>query len=207
MINARLPGIRGNTVANLVRVISGSDLIHAVNPDDICSIELPTRPTPQQASFLSLTWHASIPKNLLTARRVGPMEWFTAPQSVLLSPSCWKGSSVHPIGTITRIPGNLPFPTSASSAWEVPCQIGTWNSLPGWSNNLPTVLLSEEKVNNQSSLARYTGANMNTWRSKLEAMIRSKFKCGKKRSVDVQREVHCGELSQHSGEVHRCHLG
>ena len=37
MINERLPGIPGNTVTNLVRVFSGSDLINAVNPDDIYS--------------------------------------------------------------------------------------------------------------------------------------------------------------------------
>ena len=42
MINDRLPGIPGNTVTNLVKVFSGSDLINAINPDDIYSLELPT---------------------------------------------------------------------------------------------------------------------------------------------------------------------
>ena len=58
MINERLPGIPGNTVTNLVKVFSGSDLINAVNPDDIYSMELPTAnamagfiPVPDMARF------------------------------------------------------------------------------------------------------------------------------------------------------------
>ena len=58
LLNERLPGIPGNTVANLVKVFSGSDLINAVNPNDIYSMELPTAnatagfiPVPDMARF------------------------------------------------------------------------------------------------------------------------------------------------------------
>ena len=54
MIKDRLPDIPGNTVTNLVKVFGGADLINAVNPDDIYSLELPTA-TQWQASFQSLT--------------------------------------------------------------------------------------------------------------------------------------------------------
>ena len=42
MLRDRLPGIPANTIANLVRIFGGADLISGVVPDDIYPVHLPT---------------------------------------------------------------------------------------------------------------------------------------------------------------------
>ena len=163
MIKNRLPGIPANTVMNLVKVFGGADLINAVNPDDMYSLRLPTInskagiiPVPDMTRFN--------PKDTFDAR------------------TCWTWGLVHgtTVGAATsillegiRIPRGLASLTSASSIWANKCPIGTPRSPNGWSLISLTGLPNEEKVNNQSSLELFIGANMPTWHSRLEATIRS----------------------------------